>query len=106
MVPGQIFPEKNGPLGPKFHGKLVHSRTKIFRGGPIFHEKIGPPDQNSMKNWSPGPKFSRTNFPVTVPMHYNIYIPRAKSPALSVYRQTFFYMNNANLSHDKSGAQR
>ena len=44
--------------------KLVHSRTKIFRGGPIFNEKIGPLDQNFMENWSPGPKFQRTNFPV------------------------------------------
>ena len=41
-----------------------------------------------------------------VSMYYNIHISHAKSAALSVYRQTFFNMNNANLSHDQSGAQR
>ena len=41
-----------------------------------------------------------------VPMYYNSHISRAKSAALSVYRQTFFNMKNANLSYDKSGAQR
>ena len=46
---------------------------KMVPPGPIFPEKNGPPDQNSMENWSiVGPKFSgedqfsRTKIFVTV----------------------------------------
>ena len=56
--PGPVFPEKIGPPD-------QNSMENWSIVGPIFPENFGPGDQNSMEFWSPGPKFSRTNFPVT-----------------------------------------
>ena len=95
LVPGPKFPEKNGPPGPKFHGKLVHCRTKIFRGGPIFPENFGPGDQNSMAFWSPGPKCSRTNFPVTEQSPKRS--TRKRSQTLSISRSTMMRVMTEDL---------
>ena len=64
---GPIFHEKM-VLGAKFYGILVPWWDQKLQARTIFPWNIGAGEQNSMEYLSPGPIFSGTNFPVTVPL--------------------------------------
>ena len=50
-----LYPRANGSI-PHANGRFPRAIGKLVPPGPIFHEKIGPPDQYSMENWSPRTK--------------------------------------------------